>query len=91
MDGLADADDAQVRERIASDDPELLLRAVDEGGLPAIGTGHHVGGGDEVAVGREGDRRCPLPPADQPPIERLTRRLATDGISRSATELTTRE
>ena len=54
--GLADADDAQVGERITPDDPELVLRAVDEGGLPAIGAGHHVGGGDEVAVGRERDR-----------------------------------
>ena len=52
-----DADDGQVGQRIATDDPELALRAIDEGGAALVGAGDDVGRGDEVAVGGEGDRR----------------------------------
>ena len=52
------ADDGEIRERVTADDPERLLRSVDEGGAPAIDARHDVCRGDEVAVGREGDRRA---------------------------------
>ena len=68
---------------IAADDLEGQFRAVHERGRAAVRAGDDVGRGHEMADRLDGDRRAGAAPA-QPPTWRVTRRLATDGISRSA-------
>ena len=66
--GLAAArpDDRQVGQRIATDDPERELGAVDERGGSPVRARDHVGGRHEIAVGSRWPPPSP-PPPDQPP------------------------
>ena len=86
------ADDGEVGQRVGADDLEVDLAAVGEGGHAAVGPLDHVGGREQEPVGGDHHRRARAlraPPAAGPAT--MTRRLATDGSSRSATVVTTRE
>ena len=83
-------DDGQVRQRIAPDDLEPELVAVDERGRSPFRAGDDVGVGHQVPVRRE--RHAPS--RHRRPSRRLARsirRLATDGMSRAAAVLTAAE
>ena len=84
--GGVGADQRQVGQRVAADHLEGGLAAVGEGG-PAAGVvgADHVGAGEHEAVAAQHDGAAA---ADAPRAgggRRRTRRLATDGASRSAT------
>ena len=81
-------DHREVGERVPPDDLERQLRAVDEGGLTARPACDDVGRRQEVAVGVNATAD-PAPPPQ--PFDGRTRRLATEGMSRSAAPLTARE
>ena len=83
------ADDGEVRQRVAADDVEAELGAVDERRGPARRRRDDVGRRQEVAVRRE--RRPPTRPRRPSRRSTATRRLATDGMSRSAAVLTASE
>jgi hypothetical protein len=79
-------DDGQVRERVPADDLEAELVAVDERGGSPLSRRDDVRVRDEVAIGRE---MRPRTRSRRPsPDRRSTRRLATEGIRRSAAVLT---